>query len=79
LVVLSGKTPRAALNQSKNALFQVNAKILGVVVNRVDLEHVGHSYYNYGNYYYYEQEEKKKELPYSRSHKHRSNKQVGGT
>jgi capsular exopolysaccharide synthesis family protein len=73
LVVLSGKTPREALNQSKNALFQVNAKILGVVVNRVDLGHVGHSYYNYGNYSYYEQEGKKKELPYNRSN-NRSNK-----
>jgi capsular exopolysaccharide synthesis family protein len=72
LVVLSGKTPREALNQSKNALFQVNAKILGVVVNRVDLGHIGHSYYNYGNYYYYEQEGKTKELPYNRSSKHRS-------
>jgi capsular exopolysaccharide synthesis family protein len=72
LVVMSGKTPKEALNQSKNALFQVNAKILGVVVNRVDLGHVGHSYYNYGNYYYYEQEEKTKELPYNRSGKHRS-------
>lgn len=72
LVVLSGKTPREALNQSKNALFQVNAKILGVVVNRVDLGHLGHSYYNYGNYYYYEQEGKTKELPYDRSHRHRS-------
>jgi len=71
LVVLSGKTPKEALNQAKNALFQVNAKILGVVVNRVNLEHTGHSYYNYGNYYYYDQERKTKELPYRRSH-HRS-------
>jgi capsular exopolysaccharide synthesis family protein len=72
LVVLSGKTPREALNQSKNALFQVNAKILGVVVNRVDLENIGHRYYNYGNYHYYEPEEKTKELPYDRSNKHRA-------
>ncbi len=70
LVAQSGKTPREALNQSKNALFQVNAKILGVVINRVDLEHIGHRYYNYyGNYYYYEQEEKTKELSYHRTHK----------
>jgi len=76
LVVQSGKTPREALNQSKNALFQVNAKILGVVVNRVDLEHVGHRYYNYGNYYYYEEEETKKKLPYRRSNSQRSNHRV---
>ncbi len=72
LVALSGKTPREALNQSKNLLFQVNAKILGVVVNRVDLEHIGHRYYNTGNYYHYEQEGKTKELPFNRSNKHRS-------
>jgi succinoglycan biosynthesis transport protein ExoP len=64
LVVLSGKTPRQALHQSKNALLQVNAKILGVVVNRVDIGRIGYGYYNYGNYYYYEQEEKRKELSY---------------
>ncbi len=77
LVVQSGKTPREALSQSKNALFQVNAKILGVVVNRVNLAHVGHSYYSYGNYCYYEQEGKKKELPYDRSHRDRSGRRVG--
>jgi succinoglycan biosynthesis transport protein ExoP len=64
LVVLSGKTPRQALHQSKNALLQVNAKILGVVVNRVDIGQTGYGYYNYGNYYYYEQEERRKELSY---------------
>jgi succinoglycan biosynthesis transport protein ExoP len=64
LVVLSGKTPRQALHRSKNALQQVNAKILGVVVNRVDIGRTGHGYYSYGNYYYYEQEGKTKELSY---------------
>jgi succinoglycan biosynthesis transport protein ExoP len=70
LVVLSGKTPREALRQSKNALLQVNAKILGVVVNRVDIGRIGHGYYNYGNYHYYEQEGKTKELSY-KSNKNR--------
>jgi succinoglycan biosynthesis transport protein ExoP len=64
LVVMSGKTPREALRQSKNSLLHVNAKILGVVVNRVDIGQTGHGYYSYGNYYYYEQEGKTKELSY---------------
>ncbi|MGQ9646960.1 MAG: GumC family protein [Thermodesulfobacteriota bacterium] len=73
LVVLSGKTPKETLQQSKNALFQVNAKILGVIVNRVDLGHLGQKYYNYyGNYSYYQEETKTKELPDGRSHRHRS-------
>jgi Mrp family chromosome partitioning ATPase len=76
LVVLSGKTPREALHQSKNALHQVNAKILGVVVNQVDLGQTRYGYYSYGNYYYYEQEEKTKELPYNKSAKNRSNKRA---
>jgi Mrp family chromosome partitioning ATPase len=73
LVVLSGRTPREALRQSKNALHQVNAKILGVVVNQVDIEQTRYGHYSYGNYHYYEQEEETKELPRQIS-KDRSNK-----
>jgi capsular exopolysaccharide synthesis family protein len=72
LVVLSGKTPREALHHSKNALHQVNAKILGVVVNQVDIEQTRYGHYSYGNYYYYEQEEKTKELSYNRTNKNQS-------
>jgi succinoglycan biosynthesis transport protein ExoP len=71
LVVMSGKTPRQALHQSKNALHQVNAKILGVVVNQVNIGQTRYGYYNYGNYYYYEQERKTKQLPHQ-SNKNRS-------
>jgi capsular exopolysaccharide synthesis family protein len=70
LVVLSGKTPRQALHQAKNALHQVNAKILGVVVNQVNIGQTRYGHYNYGNYYYYEQEGKTKELSY-KSNKNR--------
>jgi capsular exopolysaccharide synthesis family protein len=76
LVALSGKTPRETLHQSKNALHQVNAKILGVVVNQVDIAQTRYGYYSYGNYHYYEQEEKTKELPYNKSTKNRSNKRA---
>jgi Mrp family chromosome partitioning ATPase len=64
LVVLSGKTPRQSLHQCKNALHQVNAKILGVVVNQVNIGQTRYGHYSYGNYYYYEQEGKTKELSY---------------
>ena len=64
LVVLSGKTPRMALQRAKDALLQVNAKILGVVINRVNIHHSEYSDYYYRYYYYYGESGKKKELPY---------------
>ena len=64
LVVLSGKTSRMALQHAKDALFQVNAKILGVVLNRVNILHSEYSDYYYRYYYYYGESGKKKELPY---------------
>ena len=75
LVVLSGKTPRETLHQSKNALHQVNAKILGVVVNQVEIGQTRYGYYHYryGNYYYYEQESSRKELSYKINGKSRIN------
>lgn len=71
LVVLSGKTSRMALQHAKDALFQVNAKILGVVLNRVNILHSEYSDYYYRYYYYYGESGKKKELPYH-GHKKRS-------
>jgi succinoglycan biosynthesis transport protein ExoP len=71
LVVLSGKTSRIALQHAKDALFQVNAKILGVVLNRVNILHSEYSDYYYRYYYYYGESGKKKELPYH-GHKKRS-------
>lgn len=75
LVVSSGKTPRQTLSQAKNALLQVNAKILGVVVNQVNIGQTRYGYYHYryGNYYYYEQEGSRKELSYNRNGKSRIN------
>ena len=63
LVVSSGKTPRMSLQRAKEALHQVHAKILGVVINRVNIHHHEYSdYYRYNDYYTQRQE--KKELPY---------------
>jgi capsular exopolysaccharide synthesis family protein len=63
LVVHGGKTPRETLQRAKDILVQVNAKILGVVVNRVDIrrsDYDGYGYYYYHHYYYGEKSEKEK-------------------
>ena len=65
LVVLGGKTPRETLQRAKDVLHQVNAKILGVVINRVDIGRSDYGYYYYRYHYYYGKEGKKKELPYT--------------
>ncbi len=61
LVVLGGKTPKETLQRAKEVLFQVEAHILGVVINRVDIRH--YDYNNYYYHYYYGKEKLKKELP----------------
>jgi capsular exopolysaccharide synthesis family protein len=71
LVVLSGKTSKMALQRAKEALYQVNAKILGVVLNRVNIHHSEYSDYYYRYYYYYGEAGEKKKLPYH-GHKKRS-------
>jgi Mrp family chromosome partitioning ATPase len=43
----------------------VNAKILGVVINRVNIHRSDYGYYYYRYQHYYGKEEKKKEIPYS--------------
>jgi capsular exopolysaccharide synthesis family protein len=63
LVVLGGKTPRETLQRAKEVLHQVNAKILGVVINRIDIQRSDYGYYYYRYHYYYGKERKKKELP----------------
>jgi capsular exopolysaccharide synthesis family protein len=65
LVVLGGKTPRETLQRTKEILQQVNAKILGVIINRVDIHRGEYGYYYYRYHYYYGKGGKKKELPYS--------------
>jgi Mrp family chromosome partitioning ATPase len=48
-------------------LFQVNAKILGVVINRVDIrrsQYGGYGYYHGYHSYYAERSEKDKKLPF---------------
>jgi succinoglycan biosynthesis transport protein ExoP len=65
LVVLGGKTPRETLQRAKEALHHVNAKILGVVINRIDIQRGDYGYYYYRYHHYYGKESKKKELPFA--------------
>ena len=66
LVALGGKTPRETLQRAKEMLTQVNAKILGVVINRVDIQRADYGYYYYRYHYYYGKEGRKEEIPYNR-------------
>jgi len=72
LVVLGGKTPRETLQRAKEVLHQVNAKILGVVINRIDIQRSDYGYYYYRYHYYYGKESKKKELPFTSPSSHSS-------
>jgi capsular exopolysaccharide synthesis family protein len=49
-VINSGKTTRYILQRSTQKLSAVNSKVLGAVLNNVDLHKDGYSYYHY-NYY----------------------------
>jgi capsular exopolysaccharide synthesis family protein len=64
LTVLGGKTPREAVQRAKEALQQVNTKIIGVVINRLDIRRSDYGYYYYRYYSYYGKGKKKKEIPY---------------
>ena len=64
LTVLGGKTPRETLQRAKEALQQTQTKILGVVINRVDVRRSDYGYYYYRYQSYYGKEGKKKEIPY---------------
>ena len=65
LVVLAGKTPKETLSHAKELLHQVNAKVLGVVINRVDIQRSDYGYYYYRYQYYYGGKEgKKKKITY---------------
>lgn len=53
LVVKSGKTPKEAAQEARRLLGNVNAKVLGVVLNSINQSAMRYSYYyNYYKYYY---------------------------
>lgn len=47
LVSRSGKTTRQAMRRSRDLLWQVNAKLMGIVINAVDMNAADKYYYNY--------------------------------
>jgi len=51
LVLRSGQTPKDAIRRARNLLFQVQAKVLGVVVNAVDMRSPDMYYYSYASKY----------------------------
>ncbi|HYG98839.1 MAG TPA: polysaccharide biosynthesis tyrosine autokinase [Terriglobales bacterium] len=51
LVIRSGKTRKEALRRVRDKLRMVNARIIGVVVNGVNLQSPDHYYYYYGTKY----------------------------
>ena len=58
LVARSGKTTKAALRRACDLLLQVNARVMGIVLNALDL-HSAKGYYYYGGRYtnpYYSEE-----------------------
>ena len=69
LVVVGGKTPKENLQRAKEMLFQVDARILGVVINRVDIRRSVYGSYYHRYHYYYGDGKKKKELPPSTEEK----------
>lgn len=64
LVVQGGKTPRETLQRAKDVLSQVNARILGVVINRVNIRRSGYDGYGYYYHYYYGEKTKHEQLPH---------------
>jgi capsular exopolysaccharide synthesis family protein len=60
IVVRAGDTPREIVRNGVNHLMSVNSRILGAVLNGVDMERDGYSYYQYYYYYYGEDGRRKK-------------------
>jgi len=59
MVLNFGGVTRETAKQAKQLLEKVNANMLGVILNKIDMEKEGH-YYPYNYYYYYGDDKKKK-------------------
>lgn len=75
LVVRSGRTPKSLIRQSFQQLEQVKCKVLGVVLNRVEME--GHAYGKYYRKYgkYYKDYEYGYGYGYGYGHEHKHDQQ----
>jgi len=63
LVARAGRTPKAAVRRAAEVLLQVNASIMGIVLNAFNIRSADgdYYYYGYGNEYssaYHQSEEK---------------------
>ena len=60
LIARAGKTPYDVFEKGLNALGQVNVKLIGTILNAIDMKKSGYYYY-YNRYYssYYEEDQKK--------------------
>ena len=70
LIARSGQTPKAALRRASELLMQVNAQVMGVVLNAFNLRSADGYYYYYGSKYagrYYQQSEEEQKLGASAS------------
>lgn len=59
IILNFGEVPREAAKQTKELLEKVKANILGVVLNKIDMEKEG-QYYPYSYYYYGDEKKKRK-------------------
>ncbi len=60
LVARSGQTPKGAVQRASELLLQVNARVMGVVLNAFNVRSTGDNYYYYGSKYsggYYQEPE----------------------
>ena len=65
LVARSGQTPKAALRRASELLMQVNARVMGIVLNAFNMRSADGYYYCYGSKYanrYYQQTEEEENL-----------------
>ena len=69
IVVRAGDTPREIIKNGLTQLHGVNARILGVVLNGVEMGREGYYYYQYYYYYYGEDGEKRKKTKSKRRQK----------
>ncbi len=63
-IVRSGRTPRQALRRIISTLQEIEARVIGVVLNNVDVDTESYYYpyyYRYGKHGYYEQDDSEKE------------------
>ncbi|MBI5198916.1 MAG: polysaccharide biosynthesis tyrosine autokinase [Nitrospirae bacterium] len=62
IVIQAGETPREAVQRAKKVLFDVDANVLGVVLNGINLESpdYGYYYHYYYNYYYSDKDKKRR-------------------